>query len=583
MHVQLPAKGGVVDYTYDDLGRSIKMKTQAFQQYIPKEGFDEAGNLRLFYAQDLAYHFDYDDLYQLKAEEGHEKHAYQFDSLFNRTLKDKEKHTYNALNQVCQKGAERLIYDKNGNLTQRKLGQETVFYEYDALDRLISVKQGKHTTTYVYDPFNRRLCKDQKGQESQLFVYQGQEEIGCWCQGAFQELRLLGEKSRSAMVALEIKGTLYVPVHDLVGNVVCLLDAQGKVVERYRYTAFGESEILNPQGKRQKTSIVGNPWRYASKRFDEETGFVAFGLRYYDPGLGRWVTADPAGFEDGPNLYAYVHNSPLRYYDQYGLFSLSDCPIFEHKVNPINLEACFLSTCSADQHLNSLSVADDILPSPWYYERAEIYDLNRSEIIDPETNKPFNLPEMSRGMIGYMNGASNEYKDFQNSLIYLGKLAGYNVSGVHSPSFGFFGDTVRYLAARLHIGTETVKKIRQLWDSFFARCPEGYILWFCHSRGVVDSRNALEGYPVELQRRIKLVPIAPGAFVHKRLCGEVTHLVSTRDVVPWLNPSGMLQCRSTVNFLTPHPNAPVLDHTVISETYKSSILSIINDFVKEYQ
>ena len=46
-----------------------------------------------------------------------------------------------------------------------------------------------------------------------------------------------------------------------------------------------------------------------------------FGKRYYSPALGRWVTPDPAGFIDGPNLYAYVHNRPLSLLDPYGLAS----------------------------------------------------------------------------------------------------------------------------------------------------------------------------------------------------------------------------------------------------------------------
>jgi len=69
-------------------------------------------------------------------------------------------------------------------------------------------------------------------------------------------------------------------------------------------------------------SEVNNPWQYAGKRIDEESGLIAFGMRYYDPTLGRWTTPDPAGFVDGPNLYAYVHNNPLLYADQYGLSSV---------------------------------------------------------------------------------------------------------------------------------------------------------------------------------------------------------------------------------------------------------------------
>ena len=49
-----------------------------------------------------------------------------------------------------------------------------------------------------------------------------------------------------------------------------------------------------------------------------ETGFVYFGRRYYSHEIGRWITPDPAGFADGLNLYAYVHNQPLTYIDPDG-------------------------------------------------------------------------------------------------------------------------------------------------------------------------------------------------------------------------------------------------------------------------
>jgi len=41
----------------------------------------------------------------------------------------------------------------------------------------------------------------------------------------------------------------------------------------------------------------------------------------YDPEVGRWLTPDPLGFADGPNLYAYVHNNPLTFVDPDGLFT----------------------------------------------------------------------------------------------------------------------------------------------------------------------------------------------------------------------------------------------------------------------
>ena len=36
------------------------------------------------------------------------------------------------------------------------------------------------------------------------------------------------------------------------------------------------------------------------------------------PSVGGWLTPDPVGFADGPNLYAYVHNHPLTMVDPDG-------------------------------------------------------------------------------------------------------------------------------------------------------------------------------------------------------------------------------------------------------------------------
>jgi len=124
----------------------------------------------------------------------------------------------------------------------------------------------------------------------------------------------------SSIISMKLYEKTFAPIQDLQGNVICLVDPEGREIqESYSYSAFGEEEIFDDEGAEIDDSYLGNSWRYQGKRTDKETGLVYFGNRYYDPKIGRWISPDPLGEMDSPNLYQFCHNNPLLYIDHLGL------------------------------------------------------------------------------------------------------------------------------------------------------------------------------------------------------------------------------------------------------------------------
>ncbi|MDF0607249.1 RHS repeat-associated core domain-containing protein, partial [Neisseriaceae bacterium TC5R-5] len=78
------------------------------------------------------------------------------------------------------------------------------------------------------------------------------------------------------------------------------------------YKAWGElrANTAPPSGFSQNLRMPG-------QYYDEESGLHYNTFRYYDPGVGRFISPDPIGLEGGVNLYAYAPN-PLSWIDPWG-------------------------------------------------------------------------------------------------------------------------------------------------------------------------------------------------------------------------------------------------------------------------
>jgi insecticidal toxin complex protein TccC len=98
---------------------------------------------------------------------------------------------------------------------------------------------------------------------------------------------------------------------DHLGSCVRELDQQADLISEEGYYPFGETAwMAAPHEVDVRYKFI----RYSGKEMDV-SGLYYYGARYYAPWLQRWVSADPAGYGDGLNLYAFVGNNPVAYVD----------------------------------------------------------------------------------------------------------------------------------------------------------------------------------------------------------------------------------------------------------------------------
>jgi RHS repeat-associated protein len=94
-------------------------------------------------------------------------------------------------------------------------------------------------------------------------------------------------------------------------------DRAGRVRWMWLAEPFGnQAPNQDPQGIGELTFNLRMPGQY----FDREVGLFFNRARYYDAGLGRYVTPDPLGLEAGDlSLYTYANSAPTKYTDPDGL------------------------------------------------------------------------------------------------------------------------------------------------------------------------------------------------------------------------------------------------------------------------
>jgi RHS repeat-associated protein len=206
-------------------------------------------------------------------------------------------YTFDADGFLTNRGADTFTYARSGELRSATVGGNTVAYAYDGVGRMVARVDGAATTRYVYgDPDSPYRISAARAPNGTLDRY------------------LYGP--RDNLYAILRGGQRFHVATDQVGSPRAVVAADGTVVKRLEYDAYGVTTDLDP--------AFFLPLGYAGGLRDQVTGLVRFGLRDYEPQSGRFTARDPAMFAGSQrSLYAYANSSPVSYHDPGGTMSVS--------------------------------------------------------------------------------------------------------------------------------------------------------------------------------------------------------------------------------------------------------------------
>jgi len=275
---------------------------------------------------------------------------------------------------------ESLEYDADGNQT----GDGRWNLAWDAENRLVDVRTSDGAVTdgfpqirvrYRYDADGRLIEREHfvigiggwEQTDITRFLYDGWQCIAeyngagsllrrqVWGLDLDSSLGRLGGIGGLLWISSIANGTHFA-ASDGSGNMVALFGSGGTVSARYEYGPYGE--LLRLSGD---PIAFENPWRFSSKRQDPITDWVHYECRVYDPLAGRWLSRDPIGELDGPNLYSMVQNDPINRVDPFGLEKFNYkgteiCRKPDHHKVPVETWEMFRFDAEAAKLLNSATV-----------------------------------------------------------------------------------------------------------------------------------------------------------------------------------------------------------------------------------
>lgn len=347
-------------YQYDPMGNLLEL---AHRYQLPQQNNVERGFTRTF------------------------THQTQNNRLRHLTIRDRD---YSPV---------RYQYDAAGNMIREMTNRHFEWNHSNELKVFRNQAENAAPTCFAHYQY------DAGGQRTQKVIWKqgGQVCITIYIDGLFEHhriinagvteqnnsLHILDDQQRIALVRagapIDRDTTPAVKYHlgDHLGSSNVVVGDNGRLINREEYTPYGESSFGTFAKKR---------YRYSGKERDEESGLYYYGARYYGAWLGKWVSSDSIAETDNINLYLFVNNNPLNYYDPNGkaaFLALAIPLVLEGGATIAFLKSAFLVSSAAVIGLGGAYTYDKV-----------------TQKVKSDTNVPPVLP------LNPTNSGQNNSKDF---------------------------------------------------------------------------------------------------------------------------------------------------------------------------
>ena len=213
---------------------------------------------------------------------------------------------------------EAISYDAIGNPLNWRSGATLTWKDGRKLSTYTKAGQ---TYTYLYDGEGYRVGKTVGNTTYEYTVVDGI---------IYAETRTTGTEVVTLHYLFDDSGlrigfvlngaTTYYYRFNLQGDVTGIYDSNGNLIAEYTYDAWGNP--LTVIGSDLTVANL-NPIRYRGYYYDGETGLYHLMSRYYDPVVGRFISADAlvagtSGSVHGFNQFSYCFNNPVNMEDDTG-------------------------------------------------------------------------------------------------------------------------------------------------------------------------------------------------------------------------------------------------------------------------